>query len=179
MGSDKGLIHIYTGDGKGKTTAGLGLCFRAAGAGLKVVLARFLKLNRSAELNAIARMPEITVIENDEIFGFSNKWIDDEEKKASARRYYDNMLKTALNTAVAEYADVLMLDEIMAAARLGLVDVDVLVDFLANKPDTLEVIMTGREPLQEIAEQADYISEIKKVKHPFDEGIPARRGIEF
>lgn len=177
--SDKGLIHIYTGEGKGKTTAGLGLCLRAAGSGLKVLIARFLKTNESAELQAFDRFPNVDVVANEKTFGFSRVWSKDPEKKSQAEQYYSAMLETAIGEAVSGYYDVLLLDEIMASLQLEVVDKDRLIDFLKNKPDRLEVILTGRDPLPELIEIADYVSEIRKVKHPFDKGIIARKGIEY
>ena len=177
--SDKGLIHIYTGEGKGKTTAGLGLCLRAAGSGLKVLIARFLKNNNSAELQAFEKFSNVDIVPNEKTFGFSKIWMKDPETKAQATEYYSKMLETAIHDAVNGYYDVLLLDEIIASVRLEVVDKDVLIGFLKDKPDKLEVIMTGRDPLPELIELADYVSEIRKIKHPFDEGIMARRGIEF
>ncbi len=179
MQSDRGLIHIYTGEGKGKTTAGLGLCLRAAGSGLKVLIARFLKTNNSAELTALEHFDNVELVPNEKSFGFSKTWKDDPEKKALAKEYYSAMLDAALRQAVNGYYDVLMLDEIIASVRLGVVDTEQLLEFLKNKPDNLEVIMTGRDPIPELIELADYVSEIKKIKHPFDQGIIARKGIEF
>ncbi len=177
--SDRGLIHIYTGEGKGKTTAGLGLCLRAAGCGLKVLIARFLKDNQSAELDAIKLLPNVDLISNDQSFGFSRVWKNDPEKRSRAEEYYSDMFDRAINEAVNGYYDVLLLDEILASVRLEVVDPEKLIDFLKNKPDNLEVIMTGRDPLPELIELADYVSEIKKIKHPFDQGIIARKGIEY
>lgn len=176
---ERGLIHIYTGEGKGKTTAGLGLCLRAAGSGMKVLIARFLKTNHSAELNVISKFDNVDLIANDKTFGFSRTWKDDPEKKANAADYYSNMLETALQQAVEGDYDLLLLDEIIASVRLEVVDKDRLLDFLKNKPEKLEVVMTGRNPIPELIEIADYVSEIRKVKHPFDQGILAREGIEF
>lgn len=178
-GNEKGLIHIYTGEGKGKTTAGLGLCLRAAGTGRKVLIARFLKTNHSGELSALSRFENVDLIANEQAFGFSIKWKDDPKARAKAEAYYGAMLQTALSKAVSGDYDVLFLDEIMASLRLGVVDAGTLMDFLENKPEKLEVILTGRDPLPELVEMADYVSEIKKIKHPFDRGIRARKGIEF
>lgn len=178
-GTEKGLIHIYTGEGKGKTTAGLGLCLRAAGTGRKVLIARFLKTNHSGELTALSRFDNVDLIANEQSFGFSVKWKDDPEARGKAEAYYGAMLREALSKAVSGGYDVLFLDEIMASLRLGVVDAAALMDFLQNKPEKLEVILTGRDPLPELVELADYVSEIKKIKHPFDRGIRARKGIEF
>ncbi|MBR3243003.1 MAG: cob(I)yrinic acid a,c-diamide adenosyltransferase [Parasporobacterium sp.] len=177
--SESGLIHIYTGEGKGKTTAGLGLCLRAAGCDLKVLIARFLKNNDSAELKAFARFPNVEIVPNETTFGFSRSWKDDPERKQQAKEYYSAMLETAIKKAVSGYYDILLLDEILASVRLEVVERDVLISFLKTKPENLEVIMTGRDPLPELIDLADYVSEIKKIKHPFDQGIIARRGIEY
>ena len=179
MQLEQGLIHIYTGEGKGKTTAALGLCLRAAGSGLRVLIARFLKTNDSAELNAISMLPDVDLIENDQTFGFSRSWKNDPEKKSKAEEYYSSKLQEALRRAVEGDYDLLMLDEINASVRLGVVDTEELLAFLKNKPEKLEVILTGRDPIPELVEVADYVSEIKKVKHPFDQGILARKGIEY
>ena len=175
----QGLIHIYTGEGKGKTTAALGLCLRASGNGMKVLIARFLKTNDSSELNAITQLPNVDLIANEQTYGFSRKWKDDPEKKASAKEYYSAMLTKALKQAAEGEYDLLMLDEILASVRLGVVDEEELLAFLKNKPEKLEVVMTGRDPIPELVEIADYVSEIQKVKHPFDQGITARKGIEY
>ena len=174
-----GLIHIYTGDGKGKTTAGLGLCLRAAGNGMKVLIARFLKTNNSAELNALAQFQNVKIVANEKSFGFSKVWKNDPEVKRQAISYYSAMFENAVSKIEEGNFDVLMLDEILASVRLGVVDAEQLLSFLKNKPENLEVILTGRDPIPELVEIADYVSEIKKIKHPFDAGIYARKGIEF
>lgn len=179
MQDERGLIHIYTGEGKGKTTAGLGLCLRAAGSGMKVLIARFLKTNESAELKALEKFDNVDLVANKKSFGFSKTWKNDPERKMQAEEYYSMMLDEALTRAVEGGYDLLLLDEIIASVRLEVVDKDKLLDFLKNKPEKLEVIMTGRNPIPELLELADYVSEIKKIKHPFDKGIMAREGIEY
>ncbi len=179
MQEERGLIHIYTGEGKGKTTAGLGLCLRSAGSGMKVLIARFLKTNDSAELAALAKFDNVDLIANQKSFGFSKTWKNDPERKGQAEEYYSAMLDEALSKAVEGDYDLLLLDEIIASVRLEVVDTEKLLAFLKNKPEKLEVIMTGRNPIPELVELADYVSEIKKVKHPFDQGILARKGIEY
>ena len=176
---EHGLIHIYTGEGKGKTTAGLGLCLRAAGSGMQVLIARFLKTNDSAELDAFARFPNVEIVANEKSFGFSKIWKNDPEVRGDATRYYSAMLEEAIARIESGNYDVLMLDEILASVRLDVVDADRLLSFLRNKPENLEVILTGRDPIPELVELADYVSEIKKIKHPFDAGILARKGIEY
>lgn len=176
---EHGLIHIYTGEGKGKTTAGLGLCLRAAGCGMHVLIARFLKTNDSAELDALSQFENVEIVDNEKSFGFSKIWKNDPEVKGQATSYYENMFEEAVSRIEMGSYDVLLLDEILASVRLGVVDEERLLAFLQNKPENLEVILTGRDPLPELIEIADYVSEIKKIKHPFDAGIFARKGIEY
>jgi len=174
---EKGLIHIYCGDGKGKTTAAIGLAVRAAGAGKKVLIARFLKNDRSAELVSLKKIPGITVLPIEKEFGFIRK--EDNPVRQEAARYYGTYFETAVRMAQQEGFDLLVLDEINAAVKLRIVEKDRLTEFLEKKPKSLEVVLTGRDPAPEICSMADYISEIKKIRHPFDEGIYARPGIEY
>lgn len=181
--ANAGLIHIYTGDGKGKTTAAVGLAVRCAGsspdsAENRVVFCQFLKDNQSSELNILAALPQIELVQAPQSFGFYKNL--NEEQRSAARQTYSQLLRRAISTALAPErpARLLVLDEAIAAYNHQLLERDVLLDFLQNKPDALEVVLTGREPAAELAALADYISNIQKVKHPFDQGIPARRGIE-
>ena len=172
-----GLIHIYTGDGKGKTTAALGLAMRCAGAGGKILLVRFLKNNDSAELDLLSRIPEIEVFDNPKVFRMIG--LKKGEVPEGSREYYAAMFDEAEDLALAGGYDMVIFDELMASVNLGFVDAQSVVSFLKNKPEKLEVVMTGRDPDPAIAAEADYISEIKKIKHPYDKGITARKGIEF
>lgn len=174
---EQGLIHIYCGDGKGKTTAATGLAVRAAGAGKRVLIARFLKNNHSAELRSLELIPGIDVCPLEKEFGF----IRSRENPVwqEARDYYSTYFRQATEKAVRDAYDMLILDEINAAVRLEIVEVEELKEFLQNKPEGMEVILTGRNPDPAIVDLADYVSEICKRKHPFDQGIRARRGIEF
>lgn len=173
---NKGLIHIYTGDGKGKTTASVGLCIRQAGSGGKVIFVQFLKDNESSELKVLESVEGIRWIPAKKVFGFYFNM--NEEEKLEAKEVYSRHLKTAIEEAKIGPCRLLVLDEIIAAYNLGVVDQNYLLDFLKNKPDHLEVVLTGRDPAEELLKVADYISEIRKVKHPFDQGITARVGIE-
>ena len=172
-----GLIHIYCGNGKGKTTAATGLAVRAAGAGKKVLFARFLKTEHSAELKSLALIPEIRVLPVEEEFGFIRS--RDNPAAAKAREYYTAYWKRAAELAVQDDYDMLILDEINAAIFYGIVELEDVTEFLAAKPDKLEVVLTGRNPDPELLQLADYVSEICKKKHPYDRGIRAREGIEY
>ena len=172
----KNLIHIYTGDGKGKTTAAVGLSIRYAGCGGKVLFSQFLKDNKSSELNILDKIDAIQLVLCDESFGFYSKMNDETKEKAKA--VYGQFLRKIIDMATNQDVQMLVLDEVISAYNFNLIDREYLLEFLRNKPDQLEVIMTGRNPAKELLELADYVSEIVKVKHPYDKGIHARVGIE-
>lgn len=173
----KSCIHIYCGDGKGKTTAAIGLAVRAAGCEKKVLIARFLKTDNSGEVKSLGYVPGIKVMPCEKNFGFFSKMSEDDKKKAKA--YYSELLETALSEAAGGAFDLLILDEIMAVCNFGLVKEQKVLDFLTVRPEGLEVVLTGRDPSEKLFDMADYVSEIKKIKHPYDKGIMARRGIEY
>ena len=174
--SNKGLIHIYCGDGKGKTTAALGLSIRAAGAGMKVVLVQFLKNQRTSELEILEKLPGYVIIRGKEGPSFSYS-MTEEEKEKSTLMHTDN-LRRAIDLVNNGGCHLLILDEIIGAWNKGLVDQELLKGFIENKPEELELVLTGRNPEPWMRERADYISEIKKVKHPYDSGVKSRKGIE-
>ena len=174
---EKGLIHIYCGDGKGKTSAATGLAVRAAGCGKQVLFARFLKNEESGELEILDRIPEIHVIHLERSYGFYRTLT--EEEQAEVRQMYEALWQDIVQKAETDVYDVLVMDEFMAAYNYGLIDHDAAFAFLREKPERLEVVLTGRDPDEALVELADYVSEIRKVKHPFDRGIRARRGIEY
>ena len=173
---EKGLIHIYTGEGKGKTTCCVGLSVRCAGFGGKVLFSQFLKDNKSSELKVLATIPGIHMLLCDHPVGFTFKMNEDQKKETAAicNVYFDKVSKTALE----ENVDLLVMDEMMATYNGGFIDKDKLLNFLRDKPESMEVVMTGRNAPPELVDLADYVSSIEKVKHPFDKGIRARKGIE-
>lgn len=170
-------IHIYCGDGKGKSTAAMGLAVRAAGSNQKVVLTQFLKDGTSSELNILRNIPQIQVFTCEEKFGFI--WNMTEEQKAGAQKAFTDLFEKVTQTAVREHAFLLVMDEFIAAYGHGMIDREKALKFLREKPETLEVVLTGRDPEPELLELADYVSEIQKKKHPFDRGLSARKGIEL
>ena len=174
----KGYVHIYCGDGKGKTTAAVGLAVRAAGRGKKVLIARFLKTDDSGEVPVLGDIPGITVIPCKKTFGFYFQMTEEQKKEAAL--YYGGLFQTTSARAVEESFDLLILDEIMAAVNYKLVDEEAVINFIKTRPGKLELVLTGRDPSEAVAAQADYISEIRMVRHPYDtEGLPARMGIEY
>lgn len=171
-----GLVHLYCGDGKGKTTTGMGLCARAAGFGYRVLIYQFMKDNSTSERNVLNLSENITIVDGLSQEKFSFRMTP--EEKAERKAYYENQLRTVTQKAADEHYDVLFLDETIYTIRAGLLDEELVLDFLKNKPEKLEVILTGQGPSQALIDAADYVSEIRKIKHPFDQGIPARKGIE-
>lgn len=174
--SKLGLIHIYTGDGKGKTTAALGLILRATGRGLHVVLGQFLKGRETGELHTLSLLPGVTVFRGKPLTKFSFQM--NEQEKAEVLQSHNEFIQELASYCRQEETDLLVLDEVIGACGTHLLDESLLIDFLKHKPEHLEVVMTGRNPSPELLELADYVSEICKRKHPFDKGIPAREGIE-
>ena len=172
---ESGMVHIYCGDGKGKTSAAVGLAARAAGAGLSVLFAQFLKTGDSAELAALERMGGVDVALPARSFGFV--WTLSDAQKDQMREVYAGFWRELMERA-AGY-DVFVADEFLDAINLGLVDLAGAVAWLRGRPAGLEVVLTGRDPAPELVELADYVSEVRKVKHPFDRGVAARRGIEY
>lgn len=171
-----GLIHIYTGDGKGKSTAAVGLSIRCAGSGKNVIYTQFLKDNQSNELKIIKEIPGIQFIPCENNYGFYSKMT--EEQKVKAKETYSVLLENAIKQAINSDCQMLVLDEVILAYKFNLIDQNLFLDFLKTKPNELEVILTGRYAAKELIELADYVSEIKKVKHPYDKGIVARDGVE-
>lgn len=169
-----GLTHIYCGDGKGKTTAAVGLAVRAAGAGFRVVFAQFLKNGRSSEMRILDAVDGIEVRLASEKAKFSFSMTD--EEKAAARELNTRFLQEL----DIEGVDLLVLDEAVNACRLGLIDAATLHRFVADKPDSLELVLTGRGPDDFLLAHADYVTRMECVKHPLaNEGVKARKGVEF
>ncbi|MBQ8814381.1 MAG: cob(I)yrinic acid a,c-diamide adenosyltransferase [Lachnospiraceae bacterium] len=176
----KGLVHIYHGYGKGKTTAAIGLAVRAAGNDIPVVVVRFLKTDRSGELAVLEKISQIHLIPTEKNFKFAFCMSD--EEKAEAGRLCTKMLESAFDKAYALAAGgktLLVMDEVLDAVNCGFVEKQRLIRLLNERPEGLEVVMTGRNPAAEQVELADYVTEMKKEKHPYDQGIMARKGIEF
>jgi cob(I)alamin adenosyltransferase len=169
----KGYVHVYTGDGKGKTTAALGLALRAVGAGLKVYIAQFIKRGDYSEINALKRLsPDVTL----EQFGcgrFTRGKARDEDI-AAARKGLARIKETVSSGTY----DVVILDEANVAVTHGLITMHELVEVIDLKPGHMELIITGRNAPAGIVEKADLVSEVKAIKHYFKKGVKARIGIE-
>ena len=176
MEKQTGLVHIYYGDGKGKTTAAFGLAFRCAGRGKKVVIAQFLKSGESGEVAAVQRFPEITLLRGHGVSKFTFQMNDGE--KAQTAGDCAALFQKAVSLARSEGARMLVLDEVIDACH-GFLPLEELTGFLDSRPKGLEVVITGHALPGELAARADYISHVEKEKHPYDRGILARPDIEF
>ena len=169
----KGYTHIYTGDGKGKTTAALGLAIRAAGAGLQVFLAQFVKGKQYSELNALKRLADLITVEQYGLPRFING--KPSEPDVEAAHYGLEKLKSSM---LSGRFDLIIIDEGNVAVTYGLLSKQDLLDLIAMKPESLELVITGRGALPEIIDKADIVTEMKAVKHYYDNGVNARVGIE-
>ena len=172
-----GLVHLYCGEGKGKTTAAVGLTVRCAGHGGKVVFAQFLKDGTSGECRVLAKLPEVTLLAANPVGKFSFR-MTDEEKRQTAEAL-SRTFAAAAGFSVRAQARLLVLDEVCAAISCGFLDEKAVLDFLETKPDDLEVVLTGRNPSEALQAHADYITEMKMRRHPYEKGVAAREGIEF
>lgn len=169
------MIHLYYGTGKGKTTAAVGLAVRAAGAGKRVLLTQFFKSGTSSEIAALSVLPNITVRMPQEYHGrYKNM---DKAQKESINSTYHAFLNAFI--AEAKDYDLIVLDEAVSAYGYGMFDEEMFLMFLQTQGKAREIVLTGREPLPELLALADYATEMRKEKHPFDEGVKARKGIEF
>ena len=169
------MIHIYCGDGKGKTTAALGLICRHVGAGGSAVLAQFLKSLPTGELATLEKLC-VPVYRNELPHGFFPNMNDEMRKKV--REMHDHTLAEVTQLARTNKCSLLVLDELCAALSLGLIDREAVLSLLDAHGDA-ELVITGRDPDAELLARADYITEMKLVKHPYEKGVLARKGIEF
>ena len=170
-----GLFHIYFGNGKGKTTAAAGLAVRASGAGMRVIFAQFLKDGTSSELNCLRGVSNIEVLVCPKNYGFFKNMTEDVKKEAA--KSYGELFLLAKKKAAA--ADMLILDEAVSAANHGLISEDDVIQYIKSRPSGLELVITGRDPSARMLALADYATEMRKVKHPYDNGVAARRGVEY
>ena len=173
----KGLIHLYTGDGKGKTTAALGLLLRAHGCGKRVVLVQFLKGRDTGEIKALECLSDITVLRYTHDYGFFNT--ADEKSKNEMIRINNANLLEAIRLSDSGSCDLLILDEVCAAYQNNALDTKLVDKLIREKPVGLELVLTGRNAPQCFVDNADYITEFVKHKHPYDNGITAREGVEY
>jgi len=170
-----GLVHLYIGDGKGKTTASVGLSVRAAGRDKKVVFAQFLKSDRTGELRSLETLG-VPVIRSCVHLGFTHQM--DDAAKAACKAEQQKIWRRVQEAVQSGAVYLLVLDEVLDAINVKMLDEQELRSFIENKPEGLEVVITGRNPSEWLKERADYFTEMKKIKHPYNQGIKARIGIE-
>lgn len=171
----RGLVHIYTGDGKGKTTAALGLVLRALGHGLAVHIIHFMKGDtRYGEQATLAQLPGVSV----ERFGLPTL-CDPKHPTPEERQQAHRALEAAQQAIMDGGYNVVVLDEINVALAFGLIPLDAALELVRRKPAVVELIMTGRKAPPELIAAADLVTEMREIKHPFQKGILARPGIDY
>lgn len=173
----KGLVHVYTGDGKGKTCAALGLALRAIGWGARVCVIQFIKgYPDIGELHFAAAQPGCLVLKQ---FAQDGALCIDEAKVKSREKEAAAALDYAREVLRRGEFDVVILDEINNAVHHGLIKLDDVLALIAERPASIELVLTGRNAPEKLIEAADYVTVMKSVKHPFDKGIRARKGVDF
>jgi len=178
---NKGLVQLYTGDGKGKTTAAFGLALRAAGQGNKVLIYQFLKPDSLdiGERFALKISGLRLRVESFDVEWDLTTSLEDEKKKAQAKASIKDVLKRLAETAQKRFYDVLILDEIVYCLSKGLAEIEDIRQIIEQRDPAAEIVLTGRGATKELIEMADLVTEMKNVKHPFEKGIVSRRGIDF
>lgn len=171
------MIQLYCGNGKGKTTAAMGLVLRAVGSGMKALIVQFLKDDSSNEIKSLALLPEVKLLHRcgKEKFTFCMT----DKEKAERKIDYGKLLAEAEKECIDKDIDLLVLDEVVRAINNDIIEETTLINFLKNCPAKLEIVLTGTNPSDKLLEISDYVSEIVKRKHPYDKGIQAREGIEY
>ncbi|MGL5416866.1 MAG: cob(I)yrinic acid a,c-diamide adenosyltransferase [Clostridium sp.] len=178
MKLEKGLVQIYTGNGKGKTTAAVGQGMRAYGNGLKVTMLQFLKGGYTGELKTVAELND-----NFKIYRFESKkdfvWNLNEEQIELLKKEIRVGYNFVLERLEKNDTDLLIIDEIMGVLGNKFLTVEEVLYIIENKPENMEVIMTGRNVPEEVIEKADLVTEMKMIKHYYEKGVASRRGIEY
>lgn len=173
-----GYVHIYTGEGKGKTTAAMGLALRAAGNGLTVRIFQFCKNAPSGELYSLAKLERISV-ERADFACAKFSWDMNEQERREWAEAHEALFDRACEAACDPQVDLVILDEALGAMHAGLVSVSELLYLIGHKNRGTELVLTGRAAPPELIAAADYVTEMTLVKHPYQQGIAARKGIEY
>ena len=171
------MIHVYYGDGKGKTTSAVGLAARAAGSNLKVLFVQFLKTEFSGERHVLSHTENVSLTFCPIELKFTFEMNDKEKQQAS--KIFRDIFDGSVTKALTERYDMVVLDEIFDIINCDMVGESEVFEFIANAPKSMEIVMTGHNPPERFIEVADYVTEFKKIKHPYDKGIIGRKGIEF
>jgi cob(I)alamin adenosyltransferase len=171
----KGLVQVFTGEGKGKTTAALGAVIRALGHGLRVYIAFFMKGSYpDGEGSILSRLPNVTLAN----FG-GREFVDPAKVKPIEKEQARQGLAAVRQAILSGSYDLVVLDEINLAVAWKLVELDEVVKLIRDKPSSVELILTGRQADTRLVELADLVTEMVKIKHPYDKGVGARQGVEY
>jgi len=173
--TEKGLVQVFTGDGRGKTSAALGTVIRALGQGLRVYIVYFMKGDYPyGERNILSKLPNVKF----DSFG-SLEFVNPENVKPEEKEQARRALAAAREAMLSGSYDLVVLDEVNIAAAWKLVELDEVIKLIEDKPQNVELILTGRNADTKLVQMADLVTEMLKIKHPYDEGVKARRGIEY
>jgi cob(I)alamin adenosyltransferase len=171
----KGLVEVFTGEGRGKTSAALGIAIRAVGHGLRVHIVFFMKGEFPyGEQKTLAKLPNLTF----DRFGFKT-FVNPDDVKPSEKQQASKALEAARTAMLSSNYDVVVLDEVNVAVSWKLIDIEEVVKLIKDKPEKVELILTGRYAHPRIIELADLVTEMIKIKHPYDNGLLARRGMDY
>ena len=174
MSLKKGFIHVYTGNGKGKTTAAIGLGIRATGEGLKVIMIQFMKGRRYSEIDTLQHIKNFTIVQ----FG-RDEFVSKEKPDQIDIDLAQKGLLYAKDVVQKGQYDLVILDEINVAVDFHLISLEDLINLIDKKPETIELVLTGRYASPEIIKHADIVSEILEIKHPYQTGVQSRKGIDW
>ena len=174
MSDQKGIVMLFTGDGKGKTTAAVGAAVRAAGHGATVLIIQFMKGRLYGELAAVGKIDNLTI----EQYG-RDEFVDPKDPERIDVELAEKGWARALEAAASDPPCLLVLDEINIAVSFGLIPLEKVVRFVNDRPDGMDLIMTGRYAAQELIDIADTVTEMKEIKHHYNAGVQMRKGIEY
>ncbi|MBQ6387579.1 MAG: cob(I)yrinic acid a,c-diamide adenosyltransferase [Ruminococcus sp.] len=171
------MIHAYYGDGKGKSTAAAGMALRAAGNHMRVMFVQFMKTENSGERVALQRFDNVTLSSCPLELKYTYNMDEHERQQVSVM--FRGIFDRSVSMTLSDRYDMIILDEVFDVIHEGMLAGSAVFEFISNAPNSLEIVMTGRKPPQRFIDAADYVTEFKKIKHPFDHGVAARIGIEF
>jgi cob(I)alamin adenosyltransferase len=174
MSEGKGIVMLFTGDGKGKTTAAVGAAVRAAGHGATVLIIQFMKGRLYGELAAVEKIDNLTIEQHGR-----DEFVDPKDPEKIDIELAEKGWARALEAAASDPPSLLVLDEINVAVSFGLIPLEAVVKFVQDRPDGMDLILTGRYAARELIEIADTVTEMKEIKHHYNAGVQMRKGIEY